>query len=102
MSVLLSGAANGAGSWIEVPSPAHAYKHHFYTFFVTGTFDSAAVTFEISNTLLGTVAYDLLDQAGAAVSVTAKQSFNAEFKAPAIRATVAGGSGSEAITVNML
>jgi hypothetical protein len=87
---LLTASGNGNGADVPIRQWGNRGISQLYTLYVWGTFDGGAVTLEIS--LDGTEWFSVTG-----VSISAKGCVNVEFRAPHVRAVVAGGGASVAI-----
>ena len=82
---------NGDSTGVEIQRFAHLFESRIRTLFVSGTFDSATVKFQIS---IDDSEY--FDVPGAN-AITAKTVINVEFRAPFVRINVAGAASAAAI-----
>ena len=99
---LLTAAANSTGTSIGFASSRHRRKHHLYTLYVYGTFDSATVKLQVSpDPLTVTDANSTWFDVPDADTMTVQTIVNVEVKAMKARGVVASGLGSESITMEL-
>ena len=82
---------NGNSTAIEISRYGNLLESHLRTLFVSGTFDSATVKYQIS--LDNSIFFDVVD----ADNITANKVINVEHRARYHRINVASGLGSESI-----
>jgi len=83
--------ANGNSTGIEISRFGNLSESHLRTLFVSGTFNGAAVIYQIS--MDDTTYFDVVG----ADAITAARAINVEHRARYHRINVAGGAGSESI-----
>ena len=83
---LATGVDDGDTTAIEIPRFGHIGESHLRTLYVSGTFDSATVKFQIS--IDNSSFFDVTG----ADAITAKTAVNVEFRAKWVRISVSGST----------
>ncbi len=93
--------ANGSSTGESISRFGHTAASHLRTLFVSGTFDSATVKYQVSHDSTNGVDGIWFDVADAD-AITANKVINVEHRAPWHRINVSGGLGSELIDASVV